>query len=53
MTYDQVTYKGRNVVQRSFARLEQWRGPVTHYDKLAIVYHAAALLAAVITWPQA
>ena len=49
---DQVTYKGRNVVERSFARLKQWRGLATRYDKLAIVYRAAALLAAVITWLQ-
>jgi transposase len=52
VTYDQVTYKGRNVVERSFARLKQWRGLATRYDKLAIVYRAAALLAAVITWLQ-
>src|SRR5450830_1360763 len=52
VTYDHVTYKGRNVVERSFARLKQWRGLATRYDKLAIVYRAAALLAAVITWLQ-
>ena len=52
VTYDHVTYKGRNVVECSFARLKQWRGLATRYDKLAIVYRAAALLAAVITWLQ-
>ena len=52
VTYDLQTYKGRNVVERSFARLKQWRGLATRYDKLAIVYRAAALLAAVITWLQ-
>jgi hypothetical protein len=31
-------------------RLKQWRGLATRYDKLAIVYRAAAVLAAVITW---
>jgi len=50
VTYDRDTYKGRNVVERSFARLKQWRGLATRYDKLAIVYRAAAVLAAVITW---
>ena len=51
MTYDHDTYKGRNVVERSFAALKQWRGLATRYDKLAIVYRAAAVLTAVITWP--
>ena len=49
VTYDQVTNKGRNVVERSFARLKQWRGLATRYDKLAIVYRAA-VRAAAITW---
>lgn len=49
-TYDHDTYKGRNVVERSFAALKQWRGLATRYDKLAIVYRAAAVLAAVIAW---
>lgn len=50
VTYDHDTYKGRNVVERSFAALKQWRGLATRYDKLAIVYRAAAVLAAVIAW---
>jgi transposase len=50
VSYDRDTYKGRNVVERSFERLKQWRGLATRYDKLDIVYRAAAVLAAVITW---
>ena len=50
VTYDHGTYKGRNVVERSFAALKQWRGLATRYDKLAIVYRAGAVLAAIITW---
>ncbi|MBV7674106.1 IS5 family transposase [Streptomyces halstedii] len=49
-TLDTETYKRRNVVERSFALLKQWRGLATRYDKLAIVYRSAAVLAAVITW---
>jgi hypothetical protein len=30
--------------------LKQWRGLATRYNKLAIVYRAAALLNAVIAW---
>ncbi|GAA3835384.1 IS5 family transposase [Streptomyces coacervatus] len=47
---DTETYKRRNVVERSFNLLKQWRGLATRYDKLAIVYRSAAVLAAVITW---
>ncbi|MEU5314935.1 IS5 family transposase [Streptomyces sp. NPDC021562] len=47
---DAETYKRRNVVERSFSLLKQWRGLATRYDKLAIVYRSAAVLAAVITW---
>lgn len=50
MTYDHDTYKGRDVVERSFAVLKQWRGLATRYDNLAVVYRAAEVLAAVIAW---
>ncbi|MGW5644459.1 transposase [Saccharopolyspora sp. NPDC003752] len=38
---DAATYKRRNVVERSFSLIEQWRGLATRYDKLAITYRAA------------
>jgi transposase len=47
---DQQIYKGRNVVERSFALLKQWRGLATRYDKLAVTYRAAVVLSACITW---
>ena len=50
VSYDHDTYKGRDVVERSFVHLKQWLGLATCYDKLAIVYRAAAVLAAAITW---
>ncbi|GAA1323841.1 hypothetical protein GCM10009647_058970 [Streptomyces sanglieri] len=37
-----MAYKNRNVVERSFALLKQWRGLATRFDKLAIVYRSAA-----------
>ncbi|MFI0169629.1 IS5 family transposase [Streptomyces sp. NPDC017095] len=49
-TPDTETYKRRKVVERSFSLLKQWRGLATRYDKLAIVYRSAAVLAAIITW---
>jgi transposase len=36
--FDAETYKGRNVVERSFNDHKQWRGLATRYDKLAAVY---------------
>lgn len=47
---DEIRYKQRNLVERSFALLKQWRGLATRYDKLAIVYRAAVVLNAAIAW---
>ena len=49
-TLDTEAYKGRNVVERSFNTVKQWRGLATRFDKHAINYHAAVVLSAVITW---
>ena len=37
-------------MERSFNQLKQWRGIATRYDKLAVVYRAAVVLHAVVTW---
>lgn len=50
VTYDKGLYKQRNVVERSFNLLKQWRALATRYDKLAVVYRAGEVLAAIITW---
>ena len=50
VSYDRADYRGRNVIERSFCHLKQWRALATRYDKLAIVYRAAAVLNAVIAW---
>ena len=52
VTYDRADYRARNVIERSFCHLKQWRGLATRYDKLAIVYRAAAVLNAVIAWTR-
>lgn len=52
VTYDRDDYRGRNVIERSFCHLKQWRGLATRYDKLAIIYRAAAVLNAVIAWTR-
>lgn len=48
--FDGVKYRGRNVVERGYCRLKQWRGLATRYDKLAIVYRAAVVLNGVVAW---
>lgn len=49
---DVAAYRGRNVVERHFALTKQWRGLATRYDKLAVTYRAAVVLAACITWSR-
>lgn len=50
---DVAAYRGRNVVERHFALMKQWRGLATRYDKLAITNRAAVVLAACIAWAKA
>lgn len=48
--HDTDLYKGRNVVERSFNTLKQWRALATRYDKHALIYRGAVVLAAILTW---
>ena len=48
--FDAQAYRRRNVVERSFNTIKQWRGLATRYDKLAIVYRGAAVLRAITIW---
>ena len=48
--FDVDAYKGRNVVERSFNAIKQWRGLATRYDKLALTYRGGVVLAAIVTW---
>jgi transposase len=52
--FDATDYRNRNrnVIERRFGHLKQWRGLATRYDKLATVYRAAAVLNAVIPWTR-
>jgi transposase len=43
-------YRGRNVVQRCFNKLKQWRGIAMRSDKTARNYHAGLCLAATLHW---
>ena len=48
--YDKAAYKGRNVIERMFCRLKDFRRIATRYDKRADIFLSAILLAAAITW---
>ncbi|MEV4944085.1 IS5 family transposase [Streptomyces zaomyceticus] len=48
--FDREAYKHRNVVERCFNRLKQWRGIATRYDKTAESYEAAVTLASLLMW---
>lgn len=48
---DRVTYRRRNVIERMFGKLKNWRRIATRYDRLATNYLAAlALVSIVIAW---
>lgn len=48
--FDKEIYRDRNVVERCFARLKQFRAIATRFDKLAGRYHAGVVLASLILW---
>ncbi len=49
---DAAAYKGRNVIERQYAQLKQWRGLAARYDKYAIVYRASVILKAELAWSK-
>lgn len=52
VTLDAADYKNRNVIERRYCHIKQWRGLATRYDKHAVVYRAALTLNAVIAWTR-
>ena len=48
--YDRHAYRARNLVERLWCRLKDWRRIATRYDKLAANYRASVFLAATITF---
>jgi len=50
--HDVGAYKRRNLVERFFCRLKGFRGIATRYDKLAVSFRAAVLLAAALASPN-
>jgi len=51
LPHDRAAYRRRNVIERMFGRLKNWRRIATRYDRLASTYIAAiALVAAITQW---
>lgn len=48
--FDREAYKRRNVVERCFNRLKQWRDLATRFAKRASIYRACLLLIAAVIW---
>lgn len=48
--FDPTAYKRRNVVERCFNRLKQFRAIATRYDKTALSYQAMIDLATLLIW---
>ena len=49
-SYDKHVYKSRNLIERFFARLKQFRRIATRYDKLDIRFEAFISIAAALIW---
>jgi transposase len=48
--YDREAYRQRNLIERMFARLKDFRRVATRYDKLATNFLASVLIAATVIW---
>lgn len=48
--FDKRAYKGRNVIERCFCRLKDFRRIATRYDKLACNFLASIQLAAIVAY---
>jgi len=48
--FNPQAYKLRNLIERMFCRLKDWRRIATRYDKLATNFDAAVTLAAIVIW---
>lgn len=48
--FDKLAYRGRNVIERAFCRIKDWRRVATRYDKLARNFTATVILAAIVRW---
>ena len=50
LVFDSAIYRLRNLIERAFSHLKDWRRVATRYDKLARNFRATVALAALIIW---
>ena len=48
--YNKAAYRARNVIERMFRRLKDWRRIATRYDRNLHTFLSAIALAAAVTW---
>jgi transposase len=48
--YDREAYKARNLIERMFCRLKDFRRIATRYDKRADTFLSAVFIAAIVVW---
>lgn len=48
--FDRRRYRRRNLIERMFCRLKDFRRIATRYDKLAVNFASAVCLAAIVLW---
>ena len=48
--YDKKVYKQRNLIERAFNKLKNWRRIATRYDRRSIYFMASLHLASAVTW---
>ena len=49
-SYNVIAYRERNLIERMFCRLKDFRRIATRYDKLARNFLAGVLIAAALAW---
>ncbi len=50
VNFDTDAYKNRNVIERGFNRIKNWRGLATRYDKHAVIYRGGVVVASIVLW---
>ncbi len=48
--FNPIAYRRRNIIERTFCRLKDWRRVATRYDKLMLNFTATCYIAAIVTW---
>jgi transposase len=51
--FDRQRYRQRNLVERCFNQLKQFRAVATRYDKRAVNYRAMVVIASLLLWLNA